>query len=572
MLTLLLYLVLTVAVMWKGLFTGGYSIAAHASGLDPTGFIWDLDWMPFALGHHLNPLVTNYADYPSGINLMWNNAIIFPALVLAPITLLFGALTSYNVLTVLAFALSCWCAFLAIRRYALRWLPALIGGLLYGFSPFMWQLGQNNPPLSLAPFPPLVVLLADEILVRQRRSPVVIGVLLGLLTAAQLLTGEEILAITLVMVIPALATLAILYRHEIRRRIGYAIEASGWALLTFLVLAAYPLYVQFFGPERIQGPIHASDTFAAPFASIIMPDANQLLGKLGVLGPTTIAYAYVGIPLLVLALISLIWLRKRGVIIVAAATTIAAIVLSYGQHVSPSAALPLPSTLIRLLPLLGNVQGDRITVIEYLGLAILVAIFLDTTLGRRLWWKLGGSALILVALAPVVPSVPFPTLSWRIPAFFTDGSAGRLRAGGSVLLSPYRDASSVVWWARSDLAFRAQLSTAITQTAQGPDVGALDQFDWYLYEYGELGKPTVNFHAKQRTECIQDLRYHDVTTIIVGPSKGEAEVIRFVTDLLGRPGTSVGGVVVWYGVNMELPHLPASAPLWETSGDPPLNG
>jgi hypothetical protein len=38
-------------------------------------------------------------------------------------------------------------------------------------------------------FPPLLVIFADEILVRQRRRPWLIGGLLGVATAAQLLTG-----------------------------------------------------------------------------------------------------------------------------------------------------------------------------------------------------------------------------------------------------------------------------------------------------------------------------------------------------------------------------------------------
>ena len=104
---------------------------------DPSLKIWDMEWVPFTLGHHLNPLVTDYLHYPGGANLMWNASIIFPALVLAPLTDLFGPLASHDVVAVLGVSLSAWCACLAVRRYTTGWLPAAVGGLLYGFSPYM---------------------------------------------------------------------------------------------------------------------------------------------------------------------------------------------------------------------------------------------------------------------------------------------------------------------------------------------------------------------------------------------------------------------------------------------------
>ena len=104
---------------------------------DPSIFIWSLQWLPFALSHHLNPLLTDYLHYPAGANLMWNTSILFPALVLTPVTNLFGPIVSYNVLAVLGMSISGWCAYLAVRRYSQHWVSAAVGGLIYEFSPFM---------------------------------------------------------------------------------------------------------------------------------------------------------------------------------------------------------------------------------------------------------------------------------------------------------------------------------------------------------------------------------------------------------------------------------------------------
>jgi len=132
-------------------------------GFDPALFIWSLRWLPFAITHGHDPLTSNYLNYPDGFNLMWNTSILFPALVLSPVTLLFGAVFSYNVLSALALALSGWCAYLAFRRYAGRG-AAAVGGLLYGFSSFMFGQAFNHPHMTIALFPPLALLLLDEAL------------------------------------------------------------------------------------------------------------------------------------------------------------------------------------------------------------------------------------------------------------------------------------------------------------------------------------------------------------------------------------------------------------------------
>ena len=39
---------------------------------DADEYDWFLSWMPFALGHAHDPLISHYVNFPSGINLMWN--------------------------------------------------------------------------------------------------------------------------------------------------------------------------------------------------------------------------------------------------------------------------------------------------------------------------------------------------------------------------------------------------------------------------------------------------------------------------------------------------------------------
>ena len=179
---------------------------------DPQLFIWYLGWIPHQLSHGLNPLYTNYLSYPPGVNLMWNTSMIFPALVLWPVTAVFGPVVAYNLLITAGIALSAWCGFLAARRFVDGDLPCFLAGLVYGFSPGLIAQALGHPHVVVALYPPIALLLGDEILVRRRLHPALYGALAGLATALQLLTGEELLAVTLLIAALGAALLALMHR------------------------------------------------------------------------------------------------------------------------------------------------------------------------------------------------------------------------------------------------------------------------------------------------------------------------------------------------------------------------
>jgi hypothetical protein len=547
----LLFLALALAAMWPGLFTGHDTIVGTTG--DPSFSIWALQWMPFALSHHLNPLFTEYLHYPTGANMMWNGSILFPSLVLMPVTVLAGPIVSYNVMVLLSVGLSGWCAYLAIRRFSRRWASAAVGGLLYEFSPFMASQITAHSQLFPAMFPPLLVILADEILVRQRRRPWLTGGLLGVATAAQLLTGTELLAISAMLSIPALITLAIIFRAQLRERLGYALRAAEAALAVFAVLAGYPLYFLLLGPQRVSGALQGNFYVARP-ASFVIPSALQLIG-----GPTTIydSSVYIGIPLLVLAIAITVRMRRRPAVVAAAVTVVCTMVLALGAHLWIQGAatdIRLPWLIATKLPLLNNVLPVRLMVVVYLALAVIVAIFLDRVLEARRWKRVGGLAMAAVALIPLIPTLPIQSSQLDVPAFFTDGQAQRLPQTGSVLMTPYgvfmADYPPELWEAVSDMAFKSQLGIVYAPGLNGKMEGPeLDPLGKELNAIGDFGKPApTSIATSVRATYLGDLRAHAVTTVIVGPGAGSAQVARLMTELLGRPGESTGGVTVWYGV------------------------
>src|SRR6266566_2592262 len=156
----LLYLAMAMAFFATIWFTpGGPFSTALGVGGDPQLAIWFLRWQGFALAHGHNLLFTTYLDAPQGVNLMWNTTAPLLGVALAPLTLTLGGVFAYNVAETLGLASSAMAAFVMIRRYVratdtIGTLAALVGGALYGFSPYMAAHALGHPPAVTLPTPP----------------------------------------------------------------------------------------------------------------------------------------------------------------------------------------------------------------------------------------------------------------------------------------------------------------------------------------------------------------------------------------------------------------------------------
>jgi len=146
----------------------GATIGGHG---DPWLFVWFLKSDQLAVTHAHSPLFSHELNVPGGVNLTWNTSVILPGVLLAGVTAWLGPVFTYNLLVTLALPLSAWAASLVFRRYVRSQLAAAVGGLLYGFSPYMVAHALGHLHLILAVTPPLLLALLDEVLVRQRAAP-----------------------------------------------------------------------------------------------------------------------------------------------------------------------------------------------------------------------------------------------------------------------------------------------------------------------------------------------------------------------------------------------------------------
>ena len=198
---------------------------AHPAGSDQLGggvdvdlFAWFLRYAATAVAHgHLPALVTAAMNAPQGVNLMWNTSFLLPAVLLAPVTLLAGPQVSLTLVLTLGFAGSAASLFWVLRRWGASISAAALGGAVYGFSPALANAGIGHYHLQFAVLPPLI-LDAVARLVTGRGNSLRGGVWLGLLCAAQLFTGEELLVYTALAGLIVTVTVAVSRPGEVPRR------------------------------------------------------------------------------------------------------------------------------------------------------------------------------------------------------------------------------------------------------------------------------------------------------------------------------------------------------------------
>ncbi len=546
---LAVYLLLALALL------AGTWLAAEPSwaGVDADAplFAWYLRWTPFAVTHLHSPLFTDYLHFPDGANLMWNTSIPLPALLMWPVTAVLGPLVAYNALATLALALSAWCAFLAIRRYTTRTVAAAVGGLLYGFSPYMLMQARGHLHLSIAVLPPLLLLIADEMLIRQRVSSRVLGAALGVLVAAQLLIGEELVAAGALVGAIGVGLLALLHPSEVRRRAPHAARVLGVAVLVAVVLSAYPLGVQFLGPQRVGGLLQPRDTFVADLRSFVVPNDVELLPVLGRF-PALDSAPYVGIPMLLLLVVSPLLLRRHRVVVFATLLGLVVAVLSMGPRLhlgGRPTSIHLPWRVVGGLPLMENVLPIRLMVFTYLLIGVVVAVLLGHALGARArWWRGAGVLAVAMALLPLFPALPFPSTPARVPAFFTGAAVTRVPERSSLLVTPYYELRPMLWQAEAGMRYRTRQGGVFTpgpnfnapSSPLSSELAALD---------GGLVAPPATLSEAQRAPYLEALAAGGVGTVVVGPSPGSAGLARFFEVLLGRPPEVTGGVAVWWDVH-----------------------
>ena len=384
-------------IIWSKLWVGHPTTTTTCGCGDTPLVTWFIAWPAYAVAHGLDPFYSKALFYPNGVNLLANASSLAFGVVLAPITWLFGPIAALNVALTLSPALSALAMFVLLRRWV-SWSPAAFaGGLLYGFSPLaLYQLTNAHLMIGMAAVPPLVVLCLDELLIRQRRSPVKTGVILGLLVTLQFFIGTEVL---LMMAVTGLAGLVVVvgyagWQHPdaLKRNARYASVGLCAALVTAAILLAYPAWFALDGPSHFTGAIWQAFNLQSggnTLSRLLVPEsASSVRRGLGIL-PTALAPSAGGYPGLILSdqyfgfgiaavlLGGLVAWRRDRRLWFFGAVALGSVLLSLG---APKGSL-LPWQLFSHLPLFEDVSPSRFVLIAYLAVSVMVGLIVDHTKG-----------------------------------------------------------------------------------------------------------------------------------------------------------------------------------------------
>ena len=279
----------------------GRDCACQPGATDPSIFMWSLAWWPHALLHGLNPFVTHAVFAPDSTDLGAMTSVPAAALVMAPVTLLFGPLVSYNLAVIASPLLAAFFGFLLCRYITRSFAAALVGGYLFGFSPYM--LGQMLGHLHLVlvfPIPAAVHLTLRLIdgRIGQRRFIALMVILL-----AALLGFSTEVAFTFVLVSGVALIAAFALAPAIRPRLLSAAKAIVIAGALAALVASPLIYYGLSGivkfPPTI-GDIDGGDALGFLVPTVVIRLGRQYFGAVAAGftgGDVAESGIYLGIPL-----------------------------------------------------------------------------------------------------------------------------------------------------------------------------------------------------------------------------------------------------------------------------------
>lgn len=535
-------------------------------GSDPEQTIWTLGWPVRALLMGGNPWLTNHLDFPAGVNLMWTPTPFAPALAVAPVALAWGPAVAYDLLMTLGPALSAGTAYLAIQRLVGHRGAAFVGGLVYGFSPAVMAQELGHLGFVMAWWPPLVLLLGHELLVRRRWPAALTGALLGVVGALQLYTSAELLATTaLVAVVGLLVLLGVAGAG--RAPVRELAVGGAAAVVVGLALGAPGLVTMFSGPQVVHGPLQPVDTYVTDVASLVVPSHLRLV-SLPALEPLTASFTglevewngYVGLALLVLLAVTAWRWWRLPVVRWASVLASLVVLLSFGRRlhvlgrVVPWPALPWSA--VERVPVLTHALPARLMVHFFLLAGLLLAVFVReaVVLGERPVARVPAAALAVLSLLLLAPTAAPWVTDHAAPAFFTGPAVRGVPEGSVALVVPWadpRDATAMSWQAAAGYRYRMPEGYALRP---GPDdrvaFGPADSTTGTALVAIEQGKGSSE--ASPRAMACELARWQ-VRTVVVGPMAHEAEAVAMLTNVIGRPPERTDGVWVWWNVTPACP-------------------
>jgi hypothetical protein len=596
-----IYLLTAALFTWPGVLHMSTHIIGR--GGDALFHIWAMRWWQHALLTWHNPFITHQIFAPVGVNLTWTTLVPLLGFLSWPLYGFLSVSAAYNVLVLASLAISATSAFALSDCMTNSLTASLLAGFIYGFSPYMTAHASGHIPLIFTPFPPLLglalYLFATGRLAARRFVPITALILFLLLA-----TYEETFALSALVLGLAFA---LAYFSSWRTRLERAkiarIAAAVACSYAIAVVAFSPyLYWQFFGPAPMRPPtvFHQPNEYVTDLVNILIPTPVNMFGGqffssltarfTGNLGEWN---GYISLPLIVVALSSLVYASRSGCTLDRFLLALAAAVMLLslgptlhvagryqllpftlpwshaGEHGTP---VRLPWWVVERMPLIKHAVPSRLMVFVFLCLALVVSR----------WAARTSHFKRLLAIVSIVffylPALPYPTddTPTRIPSFFRSVEVRRLiRPGSTALILP------------ADPADAAALRVKEAEDSVRAMADQLVADFWFKIPEGYAGYvpagflPLFNEIIRLRPLMRKDagrlalaefngfLRQTGTETVILHdrPELRALEAL-LASDLLSPPAKELG-VQLWHVDLSKLPWIEMEGQYWQDRGSPP---
>jgi hypothetical protein len=433
------------AALSAGFLDHGVSITQNIQGVgtDPTSFIWFLAWWPFALSHHLNPLYTHLVWQPVGVDLAWMTTLPLLSLIGLPVTLLYGPVVTFNLLSICAPALAAWAAYLLCVNITRAPAASLIGGYLFGFSSYEMAQSLDHLNLSFTMFVPLLLLAILRRLRGELSRPRFV-LAAGLLMICEFLTSIEIFAMMFIFGAIAWAFAWVYlpqWRAALRRLFADLLAAAPFVLV---VLSPW-LAAMFTHYGVVRLPKDWPYIFSTDLLNIFIPTVVNGFGGFPFAriaqdfsGNIPEQCGYIGLPLIAIVVLFARQMRNlplpRFLLVVLLCVTLASLgprLLIDGHY----SRIVLPWVFAIHMPLAGSALPARFAMFSSLILAVIAAMWIaDARPGGPLKFRLALAGLACAALLPR----PHPWMNIPHSRFFQPGEVqAALGANARILILPF---------------------------------------------------------------------------------------------------------------------------------------
>lgn len=508
-----------------------------------------------------NPFFTSQVNAPAGVNMMANTSVLGLSIPLAPVTVLFGGFTSVLVALVLGLGGTAAAWYWVLSRHVTSRGAAFVGGAFCGFAPGMVSQAAGHLNFVsgfLLPFIAVWVTRLGET-GRVLRN----GLILGLLVTWQVFINEEMLLLAAIGCLIFVIVWALANSALARARAQTFLAALAVAALVAGAAVAYPLTVQFFGPQSYTTLPFDPTRFHADAYSYLVFASESLAGDADVAA----AYArnpseentFLGWPLVVILPVLMVWFWR---IPVARAATIIALVfgtLALGETVvleGRDTGIPGPYRYLAGFPLFDLTLPSRYALMAIPMIGLLLALAANR-IGRlpRAWPRVAGSLVLSAALLPILPTPLETRPTPAVPEFITGAGWREYLADGgtlvSVPLARSRDWNEAALRWTSVTGMDAPMPGGYFIGPSGPTdragrFGAQPRPTSDLWDWVARTGTVADVDEADRDAAVADLCYWRAAVVVLGPHPHGAALKATVDKLLGA-GTRVDDVWLWPG-------------------------